>query len=619
MEWKAGPMDDFMLASLDCPEVERWQILFADQATPEQWGHYERHLESCATCQERIDQAETAGDLLRQQAQRLGDPTRAPSDPMLDQVVARLCERKGQERAAPVETADLYFLRPSDRPDILGRLGVYEVREVIGRGGMGIVLKAFDPTLERLVAIKVLTPLLAGSDHARRRFLREARAAAAVRHEHLVAVHGVDEVDGLPNLVMQFIDGESLQARLDRTGPLPLEEVVQIGLQTARGLAAAHAQGLIHRDIKPANLLLNTLTELRPLGSGGPAFQVKITDFGLARLIDDVNLTQSGLVVGTPEYMAHEQAHGEPVDTRADLFSLGSVLYALCTGVPPFRAATSLAVLRQVSEVTPRPVRSLNPAVPAWLEALISRLLVKDPAGRYQSAAEVADLLEGRLNRLRSPERGEKEENPGWARPSPGHLWLAALTALTTLGLALLAFGAGGVDGQPGEWHEVLFHDFRKPPVPPSFSFWGDPEGKFLKAEPEGMRITLPATYVHPFGGIGYLIEQGLQGDFEVTATVEVLHADPPATGYGVGVVLAVNKADSARGEWASLGRQKRPQSGDVLYSATGTELPPGFEGDEEPDGQTAPETNGDHPGLSLGARTQGRSVSHHPPVRLRA
>src|SRR5215472_18420835 len=186
---------------------------------------------------------------------------------------------------------------------------------------MGIVLKAFEPALHRPVAIKVLAPALAGSATARRRFTREAQAAAAVSHDHVVTVHGVSEAEGLPYLVMQYVAGESLQQRLDRTGPLEVAEVVRIGLQAASGLAAAHAQGLIHRDVKPANILLE----------GGLA-RVKITDFGLARTADDVGLTQAGVVAGTPEYMAPEQARGEQVDSGADLFSLGSVLYACCTG-----------------------------------------------------------------------------------------------------------------------------------------------------------------------------------------------------------------------------------------------------------------------------------------------
>jgi serine/threonine-protein kinase len=372
--------------------MECWQALFRDALPPDERERCERHLESCPSCQGRLDRVEEFGEALRRPARRVGDPTLAAPDPAWSQFLERLHGVRSAARAAPGEPADLYFLRPADRPDVLGTLGDYVVRGVVGQGGMGVVLKAFDPGLHRLVAIKVLAPAIAGSATARRRFTREAKAAAAVCHDHIVTVHGVHEADGLPYLVMQYVAGESLQARLDRTGPLEVAEVVRIGHQTASALAAAHAQGLIHRDVKPANILLEN----------GLA-RVKITDFGLARMADDVGLTQSGVVAGTPEYMAPEQARGEQVDHRADLFSLGSALYACCTGQPPFRASTALAVLRRVSEEAPTPLRSLNPDVPAWLEALIARLMAKNPAERFQSAAEVAALLESYLAHLRQP------------------------------------------------------------------------------------------------------------------------------------------------------------------------------------------------------------------------
>ena len=234
---------------------------------------------------------------------------------------------------------------------------------------MGIVLKAFDPALHRAVAIKVLAPQLATNNSARQRFAREARAAAAIRNEHVVAIHAVDEWKGLPYLVMEFIPGRSLQDRIDRTAPLDITSILRIGMQTAAGLAAAHAQGLVHRDIKPANILLENGVE-----------RVKLTDFGLARAVDDASLTQSGVVAGTPLFMAPEQARCETVDHRADLFSLGAVLYAMCTGRSPFRASTTLGVLRRVSDDPHRPVREVNPEVPHWLAAIVDRLLAKDRA-----------------------------------------------------------------------------------------------------------------------------------------------------------------------------------------------------------------------------------------------
>jgi hypothetical protein len=282
--------------------------------------------------------------------------------------------------------ADLSFLAPPLGPDSLGRIGHYEVLEVLGRGGFGTVLRAFDDKLHRVVAIKVLAPELAATSPARKRFLREARSAAMVRHENVVQVYAVEE-QPLPYLAMEFIPGETLQQRLDRTGPLEAAEAVEIGRQIAEGLAAAHATGLVHRDIKPANILIESG------GVGGTDPRVKITDFGVARAADDASLTHSGYFAGTPMYMAPEQASGEALDHRADLFSLGSVLYAMCTGRPPFRANGTLAVLKRVAEDTPRPIPQIIPEAPQWLCDVIARLHAKDPRERFSTAREVADRL----------------------------------------------------------------------------------------------------------------------------------------------------------------------------------------------------------------------------------
>ena len=299
----------------------------------------------------------------------------------------------------------LTFLAPAQKPGSLGRLDHYEVLAVVGKGGMGVVLKAFDERLQRVVAVKVLAPHLADSDTARQRFVREARAAAGVMHDHVIGVHAVEDAGPAPYLVMEFVDGPSLEGHLNRHGPPPTREVLGIGLQLAAGLDAAHKQGLVHRDIKPANVLL---------AEGGR--RVKITDFGLARAVDDASLTQSGYVTGTPDYMSPEQANGRPVDHRSDLFSLGSVLYALCTGRPPFHASSAMAVMKRVSEDTPRPSREVNADVPAWLEALIARLHAKDPADRFQTAAEVAELLSRRLAELQQPNPAVPPEPEGATR-----------------------------------------------------------------------------------------------------------------------------------------------------------------------------------------------------------
>ena len=333
------------------------------------------HLDDCPSCQRRLDEFATEcpwwGDVRRFAP---GSGWAAPTAP----------------RAAATEAVE--FLDPPSVAGDLGQFGPYRVGQVIGRGGMGVVLGAFDPALNRRVAIKVMAPQLAAVASARRRFEREARAAASICHEHVVSIHAVDEAKGLPYLVMPFIPGRSLQERIDQSGPMDLEPILRIGMQVASGLAAAHAQGLIHRDIKPSNILLENGVE-----------RVKITDFGLARMADDASVTESGVLAGTPQYMAPEQARGEAVDHRADLFSLGSVMYAMATGRSPFRAATTMGVLRRVCEDEPRPIRESNPAIPAWLDAIIMRLLAKDPARRHESAEEVMTLLGGCLAHLQQP------------------------------------------------------------------------------------------------------------------------------------------------------------------------------------------------------------------------
>lgn len=308
-------------------------------------------------------------------------PTRLSDSPELDDSV--------QAERPSGETEFLRYLQPATRPGWLGRLGHYEIEHILGRGAFGIVAKAFDEKLQRVVAVKLLNPDLASTSPPRKRFLREARTVAAVTHENIVAIYAVEE-EPVPYLVMEYISGPTLQQRMDAQGPLDVRDVLWIGQQVASGLAAAHAVKLIHRDIKPSNILL----------TGVPNERIRITDFGLARAVDDASLTNSGVIAGTPLYMAPEQARGEALDHRADLFSLGSVLYQMVSGRPPFRAASTVAVLKRVCEDTPRPLNDVIPQTPAWLEAVIFRLLEKNPEDRFQSAQEVADLLGRYRNEL---------------------------------------------------------------------------------------------------------------------------------------------------------------------------------------------------------------------------
>ena len=274
------------------------------------------------------------------------------------------------------------------RVSVPTEIGNFRLIEEIGHGGMGIVLKAHDKKLKRDVAIKVLAPYLAADAEAVQRFVREAQSAAAVRHDNVVTIHAVEEANGSPFLVMELINGESLQDRIKR-GPLPADEIVQFGIQIALGLDAAHRRGLIHRDVKPANILLESQSE-----PGAPnVVRVKITDFGLARVTSESAITRPGFIAGTPPYMSPEQANGKPLDHRSDLFSLGSVLYSLCTGQVAFHAESAIAVLRRVTDHEPEPIRPVNPAIPDWLCEVIAKLMAKRPEDRIQSAKEVADLL----------------------------------------------------------------------------------------------------------------------------------------------------------------------------------------------------------------------------------
>ena len=341
-----------------------------------------------------------------------------------------------QNQDNPADEIPLGFFQPPTRPGSLGRLSHYEVLEVLGRGAFGTVLKAFDDKLQRVVAIKVMTPELAATSPARKRFLREARASAAIRHEYVVSVYAVEETP-IPYLVMEYVPGQTLQQRLDERGPLEVPEVLRLGTQIAEALAAAHAKDLIHRDIKPGNILLET----------GIHERVKITDFGLARAADDASMTQSGMIAGTPMYMAPEQALGHKLDQRADLFSFGSVLYQMVSGRPPFRAPTTLAVLKRVTEETPRPISEIIPETPAWLCDIISKLHAKSPDDRYQSAREIADVLANCEAQLKA--HSELKEFSLIPRTKSRRMGAWKWVAAAALVLPLMAYGAYTLSHRP--------------------------------------------------------------------------------------------------------------------------------------------------------------------------
>jgi serine/threonine-protein kinase len=387
-----------------CPDQDRLRKLLDASLPAEENARLAQHVATCETCQRMLDEITAAGVSWSELVPQLGQPHQA------EPALLRAIEQLGAESATmdpptqppPADERSLDFLNPSENPGHLGKLGHYEILKVIGRGGMGVVLKAFDPALHRIVAIKVLAPQLALSALARKRFVREGQAAAAINHDNVVTIHGVDQVNGLPYLVMQYIAGQSLQQRLDdAAGPLELKDILRIARQIAAGLAAAHAQGLIHRDIKPANILLEVAgVDLSPqvcnLAHRQDLERVRITDFGLARAINDATgVSQSGVVAGTPLYMSPEQISGGPIDHRSDLYSLGILLYRMAAGREPFVGDNLSKVWSQHLFERPRSPSEVAPApLPPWLEHLILRLLQKDPAARPQTAEEVIQCLD---------------------------------------------------------------------------------------------------------------------------------------------------------------------------------------------------------------------------------
>ena len=295
-------------------------------------------------------------------------------DPFLEKLVksARDAEPLGAEQAETLERglAEAIKHRPSPRellksipgiqpardPEYLGTIGPYDIIDVIGHGGMGIVLKCHEESLNRFVAIKIMHPHLAADASWVQRFAQEAQRLAAVRHESIVTIHAVDESNGTPYLVMEYVRGRTLEQVIEEDGQLEIDQLARIARQIAEALQCAHKEGIIHRDIKPSNILLeNHIT------------RVKVTDFGLAQVLADVSrITSPGDILGTPRYMSPEQAEGKTIDEQSDIFSLGAVMYEMATGKPPFSAENPHALMAKIINDTPNSIRQLNPKIPVW-------------------------------------------------------------------------------------------------------------------------------------------------------------------------------------------------------------------------------------------------------------
>ncbi len=458
-----------------CPDGRVLQRFLLGLNTAEEAEALEQHLERCDRCSSALQALQGEDSIVEAIRSQSGAGEEAGSE-----VVRRLTERlkglrpggdarmeafaHGEASSAPplhpggpsVEaiwvqtgppapgasteaTEAIYdFLAPALGPNELGRLGHYQVRTVLGAGGMGVVFQAYDPQLERLVALKAMLPALAARPSAKQRFLREAKAGAAIKHDHIVTIYHVGEDRGAPFLAMELLEGESLDQGLQREARLPLADVLRIAREIAAALGAAHEKGLIHRDVKPANVWLE-----------GKRVRVKVLDFGLARsTADSARLTQAGTIVGTPAFMAPEQLRGDVVGARCDLFSLGCVLYRLATGEVPFKGTDTISTVVAVATESPRPPRELNPDLPPAVCDLVMRLLAKNADERPPSALAVVEAIQAL----------EQRQGPAAAKRRPSRrrrLALAAAVLLALLGLAGYLFGPAIVRPRSGEGEPV--------------------------------------------------------------------------------------------------------------------------------------------------------------------
>jgi serine/threonine protein kinase/Leucine-rich repeat (LRR) protein len=434
-----------MLGNMSCPDDTVLARLVLGQLPDAEAEALAEHLEACGRCVATVE-AQRIDDTLVAAARTSAGAGDESESAAVQALIDRLSGMFSAVADAPaaqsadvpdgMETADLStdvsaILSPPQEPGELGRLGAYRVLKVLGAGGMGVVFQAEDPTLKRLVALKTLQPGIAANATARERFLREARAVAAIDDERIVPIHHVGEDRGIPFFAMPLLRGQTLEDRLrssereTASRTLPVDEAVRIAYEAARGLASAHARGLVHRDVKPGNIFLKD--------EGAGVWTVKLLDFGLARAIDEeMSLTQPGIVAGTPAYIAPEQLAGDVPDERCDLFGLGCVLYRMITGRLPSSATDRLA--SGVVSRAPVSPAELNPAVPQELADLTLELVAQDPTHRPPSALVVAERLTEIAQGLSSvsiaPAKKRRKGLVTWVAVAAAILVVATLTVI---------------------------------------------------------------------------------------------------------------------------------------------------------------------------------------------
>jgi serine/threonine protein kinase len=390
---------------------------------------------------------------------------------------------------------------------IASTLGPYEIRSEIGAGGMGEVYRAHDTRLGRDVAIKVLPAHFSSDPDRLRRFEQEARAAAALNHPNILAVHQLGTYEGMPYLVSELLHGETLREAL-RRGALPLRKATDYAMQIANGLAAAHEKGIVHRDLKPENLFLTRDGRL------------KILDFGLAKLTqtsdvstDDRTFTQHdgtnpGSVMGTAGYMSPEQVRGEPADHRADVFALGAIFYEMLTGTRAFRKPTAAETMTAILNEDPTPIAQLAPATPLPLQRVVHRCLEKNPAQRFQSALDLSFAVEGLTD--------SSSSSIAVAGRQPRARWPWAAAVILVLAAAFLAWWrippAVPVvesitqltdDGEPKDVKLVTdgsVGSSRRSPSPAGLQQWWIPKSPILRSPPSPQRV--PRCWLWPVAGV---------------------------------------------------------------------------------------------------------------------